>query len=105
MEVVYKTAQTNEEIRNWVTLHEGKPAKINDPDIVQDKIGLRINWPGKKDEGMLSEGRETTKDISWDEFFLIMEENHLLFLYSDDEGINPTWRYKFINEENGLEIE
>ena len=44
---------------------------INDPEVVQDKIGLRINWKGRKDEGMLSEGRDVTGNITWDEFFSI----------------------------------
>lgn len=98
MEPVYKRAETNEEIRNWVVLHGGKPAIIDDTEVVMDKIGLRIDWPGKKDEGMLSSGRETTKDISWEEFFRIMKEEGLTFMYSEEEDMNLTWRYKFDKE-------
>ncbi|HCQ31420.1 TPA: hypothetical protein DIU27_03510 [Candidatus Collierbacteria bacterium] len=96
MEVIYKKAETNEEIRNWVVLHGGKPATINDPEVVMDKIGLRIDWPGHKDEGMLSSGRAATKDISWDEFFAVIERENLDFEYSEQENIDPTWRYRFV---------
>ncbi|KKT39704.1 hypothetical protein A3K29_02330 [Candidatus Collierbacteria bacterium RIFOXYB2_FULL_46_14] len=96
MEVVYRKAQTNEEIRNWVVLHEGKPAMINDSEIVRDQVGLRIDWPGNKDERMLSSGRATTKDISWEEFFAVMERENLDFEYSDQEDIEATWRYRFV---------
>ncbi len=95
MEVVYKKAESNEEIRNWVVLHGGKPAIIDDPDVRMDEPGLRIDWPGEKDEAMLSSGREVTKDITWDEFFAIMERHNLDFLYSEEEDANVTWRYKF----------
>ncbi len=95
MEVVYKKAESNEEVRNWVVLHGGKPAILDDPEIRTDEIGLRIDWPGKKDEAMLSSGRKATRDISWDEFFAIMERHGLEFLYSDQEEIDNTWRYKF----------
>ena len=98
MEIVYEKAQSNEEIKKWVEDHGGKPAIIDDPEITQDKIGLRINWIGKKDEAMLSHGRKITRDVSWDEFFSEMERLGLSFLYSKEEDINQTWRYKFINK-------
>lgn len=98
MEVVYKRAQSNEEIKKWVEDHGGKPAIIDDPEITEDKIGLRIDWKGSKDEAMLPEGREDTRDITWEEFFSEMERLELAFMYSTEEDINPTWRYKFINK-------
>ena len=98
MEVVYKLAGSNEEIKNWVESHGGTPAIIADPEIATDSIGLRINWKGRKDEGMLSEKREVTKNISWEEFFSIMERRELAFMYSDSEDVNLTWAYKFVNK-------
>lgn len=95
MEPVYKRAETNEEIRNWVVLHGGKPAIIDDPKVVSDKVGIRIDWPGEKDERMLSGTRHITKDISWDEFFAVMDRENLVFEYSEDESLSPTWRYRF----------
>lgn len=105
MEVVYKTAETNEEIRNWVVLNGGKPAMIDDPMVDQDKIGLRIDWPGAKDESMLSDTRETTRDISWEEFFRIMEDQKLVFMYSEEQDINATWRYKFAKKDGFEPVE
>lgn len=98
MEVTYKKAESNDEIRNWVVLHGGKPAIIDDQDVKMDEPGLRIDWPGQKDESMLSEGRKVTKDISWEEFFAIMERHNLDFMYSEQEEINNTWSYKFENK-------
>ncbi len=98
MEVVYKQAISNEEIKTWVESRGGKPAIIDDPEITEDKIGLRIDWKGKKDEAMLSEGRVTTRDIPWEEFFRIMEDQQLIFMYSDSKDINPTWEYKFVDK-------
>jgi len=98
MEVVYKMAENNEEIKNWVEKNGGKPAIIDDPDVTVDKTGLRIDWPGKKDEGLLSTDRKTTRDINWDEFFSIMDRNHLGFMYDDRMiDVSKTWSYKFVN--------
>lgn len=98
MDVVYKTAETNEEIKNWVEKNGGTPAVIDDPAISLDRTGLRINWKGNKDESMLSEERNVTKNISWERFFEIMENKELIFMYSDDDRVNQTWRYKFVNK-------
>lgn len=99
METVYKLAESKEEIKKWVESHGGKPAVINDPAVVEDKIGLRIDWPGQKDEAMLSEARDVTHDISWNEFFDIMDTENLDFMYSEEtDEINPTWSYKFVNK-------
>jgi len=98
MEAVYKLAASNEEIKKWVVSHNGAPAMINDPEVIQDKIGLRINWKGLRDEAMLSSGREVTGNISWDEFFSIMKRENLEFMYSDSPDVNLTWAYKFVNK-------
>lgn len=106
MEVVYKLAETNEEIRNWVEKNGGKPGLIDDPSVVMDKVGLRINWPGQKDEEMLSASRKVARDTSWDNFFWIMEKNNLGFMYCEDcEDVNQTWKYKFVNKDTNNEEE
>jgi hypothetical protein len=98
MEIAYKLAGSDAEIKNWVESHGGKPAIIDDVEVTQDETGLRINWEGKRDELMLSKGRETTKDISWEEFFSIMKRKDLIFLYSDSEEVDQTLSYKFSNK-------
>jgi hypothetical protein len=98
MEVVYKTAESNEEIKNWVESNGGIPAVIDDPNVAEDKPGLRIDWKGKKDEAMLSERKDITRDITWEEFFAEMENQNLNFEYSNDEEVNLTWRYKFVKK-------
>lgn len=100
MELVYKLAETNEEIKSWVENKGGKPAIVDDPSIVNDTKGLRIDWPGEKDETMLSGTREQTRDISWEEFFGFMERHHLGFMYSEDaKGVSLTSQYKFVNKD------
>ena len=79
-----------------MVLHGGKPAVINDPEVSLDKVGLRIDWPGKKDESLLSEGRELTRNISWEEFFDVLERENLDFEYSEQEGVAETWSYRFV---------
>lgn len=96
MEQGYIKAESQEEIKAWVEKNGGKPAILDDPEVKSDRIGLRIDWPGARDEQMLSGTRESTRDISWDEFFTIMETHNLDFIYSDDENKNLTWRYKFV---------
>ncbi len=103
MDVVYKLAETRDEVKDWVEKNGGTPAVIDDPAISLDRTGLRINWKGNKDESMLSEERKVTKDITWDRFFEIMDEKGLVFMYSNDEGVNPTWKYKFVNKYAGEE--
>ncbi len=98
MEVVYKKAENEEEIKSWIEKNDGVPAMIDDPEVKQDEIGLRVDFPGQKDERMLSDGRQATRDISWDEFFALMKTHNLEFMYSDQEDIDLTWRYKFANK-------
>lgn len=98
MEVVYKRAESEEEIKNWIEKNGGQPAVIDDPEIKTDEVGLRINFPGRQDERMLSTKRHITRNVSWDEFFAMMENRSLDFLYSDDEDVDLTWRYKFANK-------
>lgn len=93
---MYKTAKTNDEIRNWVEENGGRPAIIDDPMVENDKIGLRIDWPGRSDSNMLSQTRKVSRDISWDEFFRIMEKENLEFMYCEEcDEVNNTWMYKF----------
>ena len=98
METAYKLAEKDEEIKDWVESHGGRPAIIDDVEVTQDETGLRINWEGKGDESMLSKGREITRDISWEEFFSTMKRKGLIFLYSESEEIDPTLSYKFLNK-------
>lgn len=99
MEETYKLAESNEEIKEWVESHGGVPAIIDDPDVVSDTVGLRIDWPGERDEAMLSTVRNETKEISWDKFFGIMDRHNLGFTYvEENEDISPTWSYKFVNK-------
>jgi len=50
-------AKDHKEIQKWAESLDGKPAIIEDPEVGGDNVGLRIDFPGVKDEELLSENR------------------------------------------------
>lgn len=88
MEESRKTTTNHSEIQQWAEKHEGKPQKIDHPDASADTIGLRIDFPGSKDEEY-GVTREAT-DISWEEFFLIFDQQKLSFEYYPEDLPNKT---------------
>lgn len=84
MEETFLTAQNHEEIKRWILKHHGKPAIIDDPNSGSDEIGIRVDFPGKKDEELLSSDRNQSSDTSWERFFEILESKNLDFTYIDD---------------------
>ncbi len=65
---------------------------IDHPIARADKVGIRIDFPGEKHEVLMSE----TRAVSWDEFFKILDEQHLLVSYEDEpKGDDPTEWYRF----------
>jgi len=104
MEQFWIVAKDHGEIQKWVESLGGKPAIIDDIEVTGDKPGLRIDFPGNKDEGLLSEGRETTSDVTWQRFFELMESRNLAFMYSNEEKPrNPSMAYRFVNRETPFE--
>ena len=92
----YKQTIDQKEIISWVEKYKGKPAIIDAPDATADKIGLRIDFPGKKDGQYISEG--SWKDVTWAEFFKVFNDHALAFRYLDKEGLtDPSLYYKFIS--------
>ena len=104
MEQFWMVAKDHEEIKKWVKDNGGKPAIIDDPEVGGDNVGLRIDFPGVKDEALLSENRNTTEDTSWDRFFEVLESKNLSFMYTNEETPrNPSMAYKFVNRETPFE--
>jgi len=98
MEQFWMIAKDHEEIKRWAEKLGGKPAVIDDPEVGGDNIGLRIDFPGGMDEGMLSERRKTTADTTWERFFEVLESKNLSFMHTNEEKPhNPSLAYKFVN--------
>ena len=71
-----KTTKDHKKIKEWAEARDGKPAVVKGT-ADDDKGGglLRINFPGYAEDNL--------KDISWDEFFKIFDNNDLQFLYQE----------------------
>ena len=101
MDKIFKIASSNEEIKDWIVKHNGKPAIIDDAEVTGDKIGLRIDFPGETDEGLLSSERDVTRDVTWDRFYAILDSKNLVFEYLDEETLhNPGMSYRFLDRNN-----
>lgn len=88
----------HQEIKQWAQKYGGKPQVIDDPQALSDIPGVRIDFPGKIDDFLLSETK--VRDVSWEEFFKKFEENQLAFIYIPEfNPENPKalyTSYKFI---------
>ena len=76
----------HDDIRKWAEARDGHPAMVD----TKGKGGiLRIDF---------GEPEDNLKEISWDEFFKIFDENKLAFLYQDETADGGKSRFnKFVN--------
>lgn len=91
------TTIDHNEIQQWAEKYHGKPEIITDP---AGEKGLRIDFPGKRDDMYLSQ-ESFPNEISWNDFFDLFEELQLAFIF--DEPTNesdPSLSYRFIRREN-----
>lgn len=81
------TTQDHDTIREWAESRDGHPAMVE----TKGEGGiLRIDF---------GEPEENLKQISWEEFFEIFDENGLSFLYQDKTAGGETSRFnKFVSE-------
>lgn len=82
-------------IKKWVEERRGKPQKIDAPGV-PDTPGLRVDFPGREDDVFLSSGKKG-RDISWEEFFAIFEEEKLSFMYDNSPAADLSLSYRFAN--------
>lgn len=87
------TTTDHDEIKSWVEKRDGYPARI--------KISKEKNQ-NPEEAGILRIGFEKENDsleeISWDEFFEIFDNGHLVFLYQNKTESGGQSRYfKLIN--------
>lgn len=95
-----RTTISHDEIRKWVKKHKGRPVILDAPDAKADKLGLRIDFPGIKDEKYLAPDK-LGKSTSWDDFFKVFEDQKLAFIYQDDGyEKDPALMYEFIKRDN-----
>ncbi len=99
MDEEFKTTTSHVVIRGWAESHGGKPALIVDPNRLDRAVGLRLDFPGKQDEALLSQAHHN-QDVSWDEFFKVFEEQQLAFDYLEQPGETELIdAYRFIKRE------
>jgi hypothetical protein len=82
------TTTKHDDIRKWAEARDGHPAMVD----TGGKGGiLRIDF---------GEPEDNLKEISWDEFFKIFDENKLAFLYQDETSKGGKSRFnKFVNRD------
>lgn len=86
-----KRTSDHDEIKKWAEDRDGKPAVVKGTESKDGSGLLRINFPGYAEENL--------KDISWEEFFKIFDDNDLEFLYQEKTQDGETSRFsKFVNK-------
>lgn len=92
-----KTTDNHDTIKNWVEERHGEPGVVEGV-VDKEKAGemLRIYFPGPTEESV--------KNISWEVFFKIFDENNLAFLYQEEiiDGDQSTF-CKIINKNRNAE--
>lgn len=86
-----KKTTDHDKIKKWVEDREGKPAVVESTEKKDGSGLLRINFPGYAEENL--------KDISWDQFFEVFDQNDLAFLYQEKTQDGKISRFsKFVNK-------
>ncbi len=87
-----KETTNHGEIRRWAEKRGGQPAVIDHPNALADKRGIRIDFPGKRDDAI----KDITHPVSWDEFFRLFEDQQLLLAYDENPtDEDPAMWYRF----------
>lgn len=88
-----KITTDHTEIKEWVESRGGRPVKVKGTGGTHDAGLLRIDFPGFGDD-------ENFEQLSWEEFFVKFDENHLAFLHQDETSGGKVSRFnKFVNRE------
>jgi len=99
MEEDIKPITDHESIKAWAIARSGRPQAIDAIESEGDKIGLRIDFSGDQDEAYHI--RERTRNITWEEFFEIFENQKLAIIVSPNANShNASYDYRFIKREN-----
>lgn len=86
-----KITTDHEIIRKWAEERDGRPATVIGTGGKEDAGLLRIDYPGRR-------GKESLKEISWEDFFEKFDQKDLALLYQDKTAGGKTSRFsKLIN--------
>ncbi|MCY2686839.1 hypothetical protein [Salinimicrobium sp. TH3] len=87
-----KTTKDHTTIKKWSEERDGKPAVVESTSNSSEGGGLlRINFPGYAEDNL--------KNLSWEEFFRIFDENDLQFLYQEETKDGEKSRFfKFVDK-------
>lgn len=88
-----KKTTDHDTIKKWVEARDGKPAIVEDTEDSGKGGGLlRIDFPNNKSEEL--------KEVSWDEFFKIFDDNNIEFLYQEETSDGEQSRFsKFVKKD------
>lgn len=85
-------------IKAWAKKYRAQPAIIDDPQAGEDKVGIRFDFPGKKDEIFLSS--QKTFETTWKKFFKIFENQNLAVVLKDPSPTVPkSESYYFVKKD------
>jgi hypothetical protein len=83
-------------IKNWIEKHHGQTQIIDDETTANDTVGIRVDFPGASDDVFFADDKPP-REINWEEFFKIFDDQQLAFSYNEDVfRINPSRSYKFL---------
>lgn len=86
-----KTTKNHSTIKGWTEDRNGKPAVVESTSNSGGGGLLRINFPGYAEDNL--------KNISWEEFFEIFDENNLQFVYQEYTKDGKVSRFfKFVSD-------
>jgi hypothetical protein len=94
----HKVTTKHEEIKSWAEKHKAVPELIDDIDSTGDIIGIRLEFPGHKDDFIMDETKH--RKVTWEDWFERFEEMKLAFVYEENKKDNPGMAYRFIPREN-----
>src|SRR5688500_17004509 len=88
-----KKTTDHSKIRKWAEERGAHPATVKGTGGRGDAGLLRIDYPGYR-------GKESLKEISWDEFFKKFDESDLAFLYQEKTGTGRQSRFSKLVSRN-----
>lgn len=104
MDDIVKITTDHEEIREWADKYRGRPEIIDQTGGGERMVGLRIDFPGRRDENFLGENEEM-EYVSWEEFFRRFDSLNLAFEYEDrGELPDPSASYRFVKRTSIMEV-
>lgn len=74
---------------------------FDDPTTNNDMVGIRVDFPGKRDE-VFMHSTVVSEVVGWDYFFELFDKYNLAFIYQkklDNSDKDRTLAYKFVKRD------